>query len=192
MNVVNLKLHQYIIITNPYIVESYFKLHDENPFDPIRLNCALDEEKNNLKVGLTSLVTYITCYKDSNQKSILFSFGLGKYVSVNAIIEKRTLKKWIANIDFDEYFLVSKKLNTKSALKYRINNSVMPLYVKFNSKDIVRTYNTTQEGKYLMSSLDRDSIGINDIPRKEPTSMSVIGKMIDGCIIRKVRNSESS
>ena len=68
----------------------------------------------------------------------------------------------------------------------------MPLYVKFNSKDIVRTYNTTQEGKYLMSSLDRDSIGINDIPRKEPTSMSVIGKMIDGCIIRKVRNSESS
>ena len=45
MNFGNLKLHQCIITTNPDIVESYIKFYDENPLYPIRLNCALDEEK---------------------------------------------------------------------------------------------------------------------------------------------------
>ena len=86
MNVGNLKLHQWIITTNPDILESSIKFDDENPFDPIRLNCALDKERNKLKGLLTSLVTYITCYNDSNKNPILISFGLNKYVSVNSIM----------------------------------------------------------------------------------------------------------
>ena len=54
------------------------------------------------------------------QQNTLLSFGLGKDVSVDAIIRKLTFKKWRANIYFDEYFLVSKQLNIKFALKYRI------------------------------------------------------------------------
>ena len=57
MNVGKTKLHQCIITTNPEIVESYIKFYDENPSEPIRLNCPLDEENNNLKGTLTSLVT---------------------------------------------------------------------------------------------------------------------------------------
>ena len=38
MNVGNLKLHQWIIITNTYISERYIKFYDETPFDPILLN----------------------------------------------------------------------------------------------------------------------------------------------------------
>ena len=41
MNVGDLKLHQWIIINNSDIVESYIKFDDENPFEPIHLNCAL-------------------------------------------------------------------------------------------------------------------------------------------------------
>ena len=33
INVVNVILHQWIITTNPYIVESYIQFDDENPFD---------------------------------------------------------------------------------------------------------------------------------------------------------------
>ena len=53
MNVENLKIHQWIITNNKDIAESYIKFDDYNPFDPIRLNFSLDEEKNNLKGILT-------------------------------------------------------------------------------------------------------------------------------------------
>ena len=139
---------------------------------------------------ITSLVTYITCYKYENKK--ILSFGLGKYVVANSIIGRTTLNKRKSNIYFNEYFLVSNELNTKFALKYRISNSGMPENVKFNKKYFIRTTETTQEGKAFVLILDMDSIGINNIPQKEPTSISVIEKMIDGCLICEVRNSESS
>ena len=63
MNVGNLKLHQCIITTNPDIVESYITFDDDNPFEQICLNCALDKQNNNLRGNPTSLVTYITRYK---------------------------------------------------------------------------------------------------------------------------------
>ena len=59
----------------------------------------------------------------------------------------QTLKKWRANIDFNEDFLVSKQLNTKFAPKYRISNYEMPVNIKFNSKYVFRPPNTIQEGK---------------------------------------------
>ena len=43
-----------------------------------------------------------------------------------------------------------------------------------------------------MLMLDRDGIGINDVPQKEPTSMYVIEKMIDGRLTCEVNNSKSS
>ena len=92
MNFGNLKLYQCIITTNTDSVESYIKVYDENYFDPICLNCALDEEKNNLKGTLISLVTYIKHYKDDKKTPILLYFALDKYVAVNAIIGKPTLK----------------------------------------------------------------------------------------------------
>ena len=107
-------------------------------------------------------------------KNILLSFGLGKDVSVDAIIRKLTFKKWRANIGSDEDFLVSNKLNTRFALKYRIPNSVIPVNVKFGSKYFVRPPRSTQEGQDFMLILDRDSIGINNSPQKEPISMYII------------------
>ena len=65
---------------------------------------------------------------------MLLSLVPGKYVAVNYIIIKLTFKKWRANIDFYEDLLVSRKLNTNSALKYRITKSGMTVNVKFKSK----------------------------------------------------------
>ena len=42
MNVGNIKIHQWIITTNPEILESYIQFDEENRFDTIRLNFALD------------------------------------------------------------------------------------------------------------------------------------------------------
>ena len=45
-----------------------------------------------------------------------------------------------------------------------------------NNKDYIRPPNQKQEGQHFMLRLDREIIGINNIPQKEPTSMSVIEK----------------
>ena len=64
MNVGNLRLHQFITTTNPDIVEIYIQFNDDNPFDPIRLNCDLGKENNYLKGKINSLVTYKTCRRN--------------------------------------------------------------------------------------------------------------------------------
>ena len=83
-----------IITTNPDIANSYIRFDGEKHFDPICLNCALGEENKNLKGKLTFLVTLKTRYKDVNKKSVLLSFGLGKYIAVNSIIGKPSLNNW--------------------------------------------------------------------------------------------------
>ena len=70
-------------------------------------------------------------------------------------------------------------------------NSGISLNVNSNSKYFVRPPKITQEGQEFVLILDRDSIGINNSSWRETKSMSVIEMMINGCLIRKMRNSES-
>ena len=46
MNVVNIKIHKWVITTHPDIVYCYIQYDDENPFDTIQLNCAVDYYEN--------------------------------------------------------------------------------------------------------------------------------------------------
>ena len=48
ISVGNIELHQWIITTNIDIVGSYILFNDEEPFDPIRLNCILGEKNDDL------------------------------------------------------------------------------------------------------------------------------------------------
>ena len=64
------------------------------------------------------------------------------------------LKNLRANKHFDKDFLVSKKLNNKVAIKYRIANSGMPVNVDFNRKGFVRPPKPTKEGHQKGGSSD--------------------------------------
>ena len=59
-------------------MEIDIKLDDENPFNPIKLNCSPGEGKNDFKGKITSLVTYKTRYKYVNNKPILYHLALLK------------------------------------------------------------------------------------------------------------------
>ena len=71
-------------------------------------------------------------------------------------------------------------------------NSGISLNVNSNSKYFVRPPKITQEGQEFVLILDRDSIGINNNSRKEPTRIYVIENIINECLIQKVSNSKSS
>ena len=95
MNTTNLKLHQWIVTTYPTIVASFEQFDNANPFHPIGLNCAVPSANANAITNkLTAVVIYKTWYTDIDNKPVTLSFGLGKAITVNAIIGFPTFKKW--------------------------------------------------------------------------------------------------
>ena len=94
LNIGNLDVHKWVITTYLYIVKNYIQFDDNDKFEPLGLNCAVNDVKDveNNAGKLNTIVTYYTRYTSVNKLPILLSFGLGKEVAVNAIIGKSTLK----------------------------------------------------------------------------------------------------
>ena len=89
MNLGNLKIHQWFITTHPEIVSRYIQYKDKNSFDPIQLNCSVEDyEKMKDTYGkLTAPVVYNTNYFHPNSTKIIqILLGLGKKIAVNSII----------------------------------------------------------------------------------------------------------
>ena len=90
MNKANELLHMRIMTTYPQIIYRYERYDDVAVFQPITLGCAVptsDTEKETDK--LSSVVTYKTRY----HKKMTLSFGLGKKILVNTIIDILTFKE---------------------------------------------------------------------------------------------------
>ena len=84
---------------------------------------------------LTALVMYNTNYFHTNfTKRVQIEFGVGKEVSVNAIIVIPTLKQWKAGISFEVNFLISPLLQTQFPLIYKPFNTGIPSSVAFDYK----------------------------------------------------------
>ena len=81
INVVNIKIHQWVITKHLEIVSCYIQYEKENPFDPIQLNCVV-EDSDDMKDTygkLTALVDYNTNYFHPNCTTrTQIELGLGK------------------------------------------------------------------------------------------------------------------
>ena len=195
MNVGNLRLHHWIITTNPNIVESYIQFDDENPFDPIALNCAVDKNPSthtDMGNKLTAMVTYKTRYFDDKHNPVTLSFGLGANVAVNAIIGKPTLHQWRCVLDFDSNSLISRDLNTKFPLNYNSANSGIPAHVKFNNDDFIRPPRSPPDGRVLIVSSDRDQLDPATTPTLTPSQTAspiiINAKSDTGCLVQTISN----
>ena len=120
--------------------------------------------------NLTAIVTNKTRYVDDNDNKVNLLSGLCRDVAVNAIIGKPTLKNWKCIVNFDSDYLNSNRLYTKFMMTYKTANSGMPLGIKFDIKDFKQPERLNLEGKALVVSLYRDSIGIYDSPRNDPNT----------------------
>ena len=81
MDLGNLKIHQWVITAHPEIVSRYIQYDDENPFEPIQLNCAVEDYENMKDTygNIKSLVVYNTNYFHPNStKRIQIEFSLCK------------------------------------------------------------------------------------------------------------------
>ena len=103
LNIGNLDVHKWVITMYSYIVKNYIQFDDKDKFEPLGLNCDVNDVKDvENNVGkLTAIVTYYTRYMSVNKLPIFLSFGLGNEVAVNAIIGKATLKERKGYVDFN-------------------------------------------------------------------------------------------
>ena len=98
MNTGNFTLHQWIITTYPSIVASYEQFDDASRFQTIGLDCVVPSaDASAICNQLTAVVTYNTRYADSASAPVELSFGLGKAIKVNAIIDFPTFKNMEAH-----------------------------------------------------------------------------------------------
>ena len=91
MNVVNIRIHQWVITTYTEIVSIYIQYKQENPFESISLDCTVEDYKKMKETygKLTSLTVYNTNYFHPNStKKVHIEFGLNKKVADNTICWK--------------------------------------------------------------------------------------------------------
>lgn len=179
MNAGNLRVHQWIITTYPDIVEEYIQYDDANPFQPIMLECAVEDAKRMMEdTGgkLTAIVRYKTRYVDSEGQPVTLAFGLGKDVAVNAVVGIPTLKHWGCAISFIDNTLQCLHIKKSFPLCYGTANKGLPAHIKFNvNTDFRRPRQPTAEGQAFLISLDKDCAGITDSSRHESMNNSTIG-----------------
>lgn len=180
MNTGNLALHQYIMTKYPHIVAEYIQCDDHNPFDPIRLVCAVPGVDNNdTKQGcLTAIVRYFTKYTYIDGSPLILSFGLGADITVNAIIGLPTLRQWGGDIVLSKNTFVAQKLRLEFPLDFKSANS-FPIPESFNP---VRDFVRPRAPKVVR--IQCDNVHLNDTLINK--NSQVIDSMVDGVLQRRV------
>ena len=103
------------------------------------------------------MVTYLTRYKLPCGKFATIKFGLGRDISVNAIIGIPTIKALKLLLDLDDNRCLSKVLGIWFPFVYTDAAPGLPAGVTFDSKDFVRPLCATKDGELLLTKLGTDA-----------------------------------
>ena len=155
LNVGNLLVHQYIITKYPELVDSYEEYSDENPFQPVLLDCAVEDltPRDDAHGKLTAVVRYKSCYTDVNGDPILISFGLGKDVAVNAIVGIPFIKQWGLVLNFPKAQIESELTNVIFDMVFKEAKPGLPNSIQFDYSHFRRPGITTAVGKTLLTNI---------------------------------------
>ena len=140
MNTGNLLVHQWIMTQYPELVAEYIQYDDENPFQPLKLECAVKDlaKADDLSSKLTAIVRYWTRYKEPNGKRAMLSFGLGKDIAVNSIIGIPTIRRWGMNLCFLSSTITAHHLKVRFSTAYEQSKSGLPASIEFTKDEFVR------------------------------------------------------
>ncbi len=170
MNTGNLKVHQWIMTQYPSLVAEYVQYDDENPFEPLKLECAVKDipTENDDSSKLTAIVRYWTRYTEPDGKRAIISFGLGKDIAVNSIIGMPTIRKWGMNLCFMTSTITANHIKVRFSTEYARSKHGLPPSVQFDSSEFVRPLvNPAQtQGNALITNISNPvaepCIGVTD------------------------------
>ena len=151
-------MHQWVMTKCPQIVVSYEECNDRNPFHPLKLDCAVPtaDAADSLEGKLTAVVTYRTRYVLPSGEPATLKFGLGKDITVNAIIGLPTWTEWGLALDLHNKRCTSAILNLWFHVQFGDAATGLPPSANFSSKDFVRPSQPTAEGELLHIKTESD------------------------------------
>ena len=168
MNTGNLKVHQWIMTQYPEIVAEYVQYDDEQPFQPLKLECAVKDipTQDDLSGNLTAIVRYWTRYTEPNGQRAVISFGLGRDIAVNSIIGVPTIRKWGMSMCFMSNTITAHHIKVKFSTVYERSKNGLPSSVEFDSSEFIRPgVHPTAVATALVTNLttqDQTAIAITD------------------------------
>ena len=146
MSTGNLLVHQWFITTYPECVAEYIQYDDADPFEPIKLSCAIEDLSavEALHGKLTAIVRYHTRYVNADGTPTTISFGLGQGIAVNSIIGLPTLRQWGMNLCLGTGKMIAPALKTRFDIEYENAGNCLPKDVVFKMTDFVRPNSAAQ------------------------------------------------
>ena len=184
MSTGRLDVHKCIATRFPSIVAEWIEYTDDNPFDPIKLDCAVEDLGTNAEGygHLTHIVRYYTPYTYEDGSRVILSFGLGKSVSVNAIIDLTDIRKWKGDLLFSSNKFVAFNLRTEWQMVYRSAGSIFAP-PDFNPDSDFARPNSDSPSVGFRHTVDNDNVnGATD----NLESGKVVDSHEDGTFCRKV------
>ena len=150
MSTGRLDVHKCIATKFPSIVAEWIEYNDDTPFDPIKLDCAVEDNgSSQSEYGhLTHIVRYFTPYTYSDGSPVFLSFGLGKSVSVNAIIGLTDIRKWKGDLSFYTNKFTAYDLRTEWNLVFRSANNIFAPPDFDPTKDFIRPNSAAQTHQF--------------------------------------------
>ena len=121
LNTGNLSYHNFIRKKLHDAVKKYEEFNGSNPFDPIKLSCALlDPSDYNADTHgiLSAVITYHTPFKNADGKDVVLSFALGCDMSVDTIIGLPFIKAMKLELRFNPETFLSHTLKKEFPVVY--------------------------------------------------------------------------
>lgn len=193
MNTGNLLLHQYIITNYPHTVAEYTQYDDSEPFEPIRLECAVQAVKKIEEEHgkLTAIVRYFTPYTYADGSPVLLSFGLGAGVAVRSILGKPTLKAWNCVIDFGANKFIAHGIQRRFDIEYEEARQGLPDGVQFTREDFQRPIAETHQSSNIgaVNILEGITDGCDEVITPETEAISIKDDHSQGYLQRSINTN---
>ena len=124
---------------HPTIVVEYTQYSDTNSFQPLELQCAVNNlvKTESIHSKLITIVRYWIKYKQGDARAVL-SFGLGEDVIVNSIISIPTLRQWSGIFDFRENNAVTRSMYKTFPLHSDPIKQGLPQNISFEAANFTR------------------------------------------------------
>ena len=160
MSTGRLDVHKCIATKFPSIVAEWIEY---TAFDPIKLDCAVEDSgRIQSEYGhLTHIVRYFTPYTHNDGSPVFLSFGLGKSVSVNAIIGLTDIRRWKGDISFYTNKFTAYDLRTEWKLIYKSANNIFAPPNFDPEQDFIRPNSASQTHQFTHSIEDDNLKTVN-------------------------------
>ena len=188
MNTGKLSVHRCLATRFPHCVAEWRECTDQDSFDPIRLDCAVERQQEDQidqsRGRLTHIVRYYTPHTYDSGKRVILSSGLGEDVSVNALIGLTDIKRWGGDLSFSRNVFEAFHLGMEWPLMFKSADSIYNPPNFDPNKDFVRPNSGRNSNGPVVTY---DNLGVDKLVATKPSGYN-LNKSVNSRVVDSYEN----